>query len=98
MQEVPPALGSLLCTWMSQRPSEDLLAGTGVHASARIDHSTFFTRLAQSNMLPHPSPRGTEGSLQPTAPIDIGDRNFQNQLAGKGTQQQLQQAQTWGGV
>ncbi|EPT30312.1 zinc finger (CCCH type) motif-containing protein [Toxoplasma gondii ME49] len=69
--EVPPALGSLLCTWMSQRPSEDLLAGTGIDPATRIDHSAFFAMLLQNKLLSVPPSGTVEGTLQPTAPIDL---------------------------
>lgn len=73
--ELPPALGALLCTRLAQQPSEDLLAATGVDPTACIDHSTFFTLLAQTGMLPM-SPAaaaaaGGEELPQPTKPIEL---------------------------
>ncbi|CBZ52533.1 YT521-B-like family protein, related [Neospora caninum Liverpool] len=80
--EVPPALGSLLCTWMAQRPSEDLLAGTGIDAATRIDHSAFFTMLLQNKLLSVPPSGTVEGTLQPTAPIELrGHCGSQPQMA-----------------
>ncbi|PFH32739.1 zinc finger (CCCH type) motif-containing protein [Besnoitia besnoiti] len=74
--EVPPALGSLLCTAMAQRASEDLLAGTGIDQTMRIDHTTFFAMLLQNKLLPLPPSRSIQGTLQPTAPIELRDRTF----------------------
>ncbi|OEH79687.1 zinc finger (ccch type) motif-containing protein [Cyclospora cayetanensis] len=64
--ELPPALGALLCAKMHAKPTETLLDGTVVEGhGAPIDHQTFFRQLkARGELEDEPAGQGTNPGHQ----------------------------------